>query len=322
MKYRVQLILLLVLAFFSGSCGSKKKSERLVIFHAGSLSYPIREISAAYMREHPGVEIISEAAGSVASIRKITELNRQADIIASADYHLIDHLLRPSHTGHNIRFATNRMVIAFNDRSNYGKEINAGNWPEILVKPEVRIGSSDPDADPCGYRTLLSLRLEELRSNQDSLVEKILSGSRHFLRPKETDLIALLETGTIDYMFIYESVAKQQQMSYVRLNDSINLSDPDLAGWYAQSKVIIRGSEPGSKLEIRGEPITYGISVLNHSPNPGLAWDFTAWLLNPEKGGKIINSGGQQPIHPALADDTTGIPEQLITFIKKQNNHH
>jgi molybdate/tungstate transport system substrate-binding protein len=311
----------LCIALIFGGCGSEKDSEKLIIFHAGSLSYPIKEISAAYMKENPGVDIITEAAGSVASIRKITELDRQADIIASADYHLIDQLLLPSYTDHNFKFATNSMVIAYNDRSNYGKEINADNWPEILIKPEVRIGSSDPDADPCGYRTLLSLRLEGLRSNQDSLVEKILSGSRHFLRPKETDLIALLETGTIDYMFIYESVAKQHQMNYVRLNDSISLSDPELAAWYSHSKVIIRGSEPGSKLEIAGEPITYGIAVLRQAPNAELAWDFLAWLLNPEKGGKLLISSGQQPIYPALVNETTGIPAKVLTFTKQHIQH-
>lgn len=319
MKHVLKLFSGSIILFFAFSCAHKQNQEAITIFHAGSLSYPITEITAAYLAKNPGVAIYTEAAGSVASIRKITELGRQADLLASADHHLIDQLLIPEHADHNIRFATNSIVIAYNERSLHSGHINSHNWAETLMDTEVHIGSSDPDADPCGYRTLLCLQLEGLRTGKDNLTGLILSGKRHYLRPKETDLIALLETGTIDYMFIYESVAIQHGMRHIKLSDSVNLSNPALTDWYAQSKVMIRGTEPGSQLEIKGEPITYGITVLKNAANEKRAWDFVNFVLNPDKGGKILKASGQQPVYPAQVNDIAGIPDEIMIYIQNTN---
>ena len=70
-------------------------SGDLIIFHAGSLSVPMKEISAAFKKENPDVNIMMEAAGSVECARKITELKKPCDIMASADYSVIDKLLNP-----------------------------------------------------------------------------------------------------------------------------------------------------------------------------------------------------------------------------------
>ncbi|MHC5085740.1 MAG: hypothetical protein ACYSOV_09090, partial [Planctomycetota bacterium] len=49
-------------------------NNELVIFHAGSLSVPFREISAEFNKQYPEIEIRAEAAGSRASARKICDL--------------------------------------------------------------------------------------------------------------------------------------------------------------------------------------------------------------------------------------------------------
>ena len=64
-------------------------SGDLIIFHAGSLSVPLKEIAARFRVFHPEVNILLESAGSVASARKITDLNRPCDILASSDYGVI-----------------------------------------------------------------------------------------------------------------------------------------------------------------------------------------------------------------------------------------
>jgi len=70
-------------------------SGDLIIFHAGSLSMPFKAIADTFMRIHPNVKILAEASGSIDAARKITELDRDCDIMASADYSVIDNLLIP-----------------------------------------------------------------------------------------------------------------------------------------------------------------------------------------------------------------------------------
>src|SRR6056297_3687736 len=129
---------------------SSNKKE-IIIFHAGSLSVPFKEIADSFQNEYPDYKVILEASGSVAAARKITDLHRECDIMASADYTIIENLLIPGHTNWLIPFARNEMVIAFRENVPNAKEITPENWYTILSKADVRYGRSNPDTDPCGY---------------------------------------------------------------------------------------------------------------------------------------------------------------------------
>ncbi len=49
-------------------------------------------------------------------------------------------------------------------------KIDAGNWHEILLRPDVQYGHSDPNSDPCGYRSLLTWQLAEKYYKIENLV--------------------------------------------------------------------------------------------------------------------------------------------------------
>ena len=66
-----------------------------------------------YEKMNPGIKILLEPAGSLVCARKITELKKPCDIIASADYFVINELLIPEYAKWSIRFATNEIVIAY-----------------------------------------------------------------------------------------------------------------------------------------------------------------------------------------------------------------
>jgi molybdate/tungstate transport system substrate-binding protein len=187
---------------------ARQPRGRLVVFHAGSLAVPFRQIVAAFNREYPDVKVVCEAAGSRACARKISDLNRPCDVLASADYSVIDTLLIPDHAEWNIKFAANEMAIVYHDGSRRADQIDQDNWYEILLKENVAFGRSDPNADPCGYRSVLVAKLAEKQYGVPGLAERLLKKDRRYIRPKETDLLALLEMNEIDYIFLYRSVAE------------------------------------------------------------------------------------------------------------------
>lgn len=308
--------LLLLIVTVLQSCNTHSDKQKIIIFHAGSLGYPFKALTEHYERENPHISIISEAAGSLATARKITELNRKADIIALADYHIIDQLLIPDYTTYNIHFANNSIGLAFTSSSRYHDQINSENWLSILEKPDVKIGASDPDADPCGYRTRMILKLTEKMFQTGDLTEKIFTASKYHQRPKETDLIALLESRTIDYLFLYESVASQHRLKFLAFPDSLNLSNAQLNNWYANAEVTVRGSKEGSRITLSGESITYGISVLKDAPNQEASYDFLRWMLHPEKGIKILQENGLRAVYPPVVTFTNDLPEQIKTIIQ------
>jgi len=258
----------------------------------------------------------TEASGSNAAARKISELEREADLMMSADYTVIDKLLIPDFADWNIQFARNTMVIAYTDQSLYAGEINADNWYEILTRDGVIYGHSDPDADPCGYRTLLVWQLAEAHYGVPGLNGTL---EEHCppenVRPKSVELIALLESGDMDYAWEYRSVAVQHGMKFVELPDEINLSLVEHTDFYSQATVEIAGKEPGTTMTMVGKPIVYGVTIPRNAPSPDLALEFVKFLVGPE-GQAIMEQMGQPPIVPPVAGDKDALPLELQPLIE------
>ncbi len=139
---------------------------------------------------------------------------------------------------------------------------------------------------------------------------------RKYIRPKETDLLALLEAGELDYMFIYRSVAKQHQLRILRLPAPINLGSPTETATYHHATVKVTGRKPGEFITHRGAPITYSVTIPKNAPNPRAAEAFLALLLGAE-GRAIMRRNGQEPFEPALVDSFAGIPPSLKPLCKK-----
>ncbi|MEE4196772.1 MAG: tungstate ABC transporter substrate-binding protein WtpA [Bacteroidales bacterium] len=306
-------IILLAVSFLL-SCSSEGEKEKLIIFHAGSLSVPFKQMKKAFEKENPGVEIFLESAGSVQSARKITDLKKPCDIMASADYKIIDQLLIPGYAQWNIQFATNEMAIVYHGASRYAGEINADNWYKILLREDVIFGRSDPDSDPCGYRAILTTQLAEKFYNTPGLTNHILSKNQEYIRPKEVDLLALLESNSIDYIFLYRSVAEQHGLKYVVLPDSINLKNPDLNEFYKNATVDIIGKEPGSTITQTGKAMVYGITILTDAPNPKSARLFLEFVLAKDKGAKIMEENGQPSILKTDEQSRKNIPDNLLKY--------
>ncbi len=313
MRFRLTY-LILALSLVIISCDSQNNKSQLIIFHAGSLSVPFKDITTEFNKQHPEIEIISEAAGSRQCARKITDLHRKCDIMASADYKVIDNLLIPEYASWNIKFAGNEMAVVFHDKSRLKDSINTENWYHILQKPEVIYGRSNPDFDPCGYRTVLTCKLAEDVYNIPGLSETLLQKDNNYIRPKEVDLIGLLETDVIDYLFLYKSVAIQHKLDYIVLPDSINLKNPKLDEFYATATVDISGKKPGETITRKGEAMIYGVTIPNNAPNTDNAIMFMEFLLSKNEGVKIMEANGQNSLVPSLSITYENIPGLLKKY--------
>ena len=296
---------------------SDKNSNELIIFHAGSLSVPFQEIAESFKKENPEINIMMEAAGSRKCARKITDLNRECDVMASADYKVIDNLLIPEYADWNIKFAGNEMAIVYHEKSRQSARINKDNWYRVLMEDDVVFGRSNPDFDPCGYRAVLLAKLAEKYYRQPGLSDKMLHKDINYIRPKEVDLVALLETDVIDYIFLYRSVAEQHGLKYLILPDSINLKNPGLADYYATVTVEISGKRPGETITQKGEAMVYAVTIIKNSPNKEAAMKFVRFLLSREKGMAIMEKNGQLSLVPSPTDTYEKIPKELKQFVMK-----
>ncbi len=308
------VLLALLFGLFITSPKPPSRSSKLIIFYAGSLAVPFKQICEEFNKQHPDLQIEREAAGSRMCARKITDLHRPCDVMASADYTVIDTLLIPEHADWNIKFASNEMVIACLADSDNTNRITQNNWPDILLQKDVAFGRSDPDVDPCGYRTVLVMKLAEKFYDRIGLAEQILAKDQIYIRPKEVDLLAFLESGYLDYIFIYRSVAEQHHLEYLILPDEINLKNPAFADFYDTASVQLSGKEPGTFVTGTGAPIIYGVTIPSNAPNRDQALAFITYLLDADKGGAILETNGQTSVIPSPTDTFDKIQENLKVF--------
>lgn len=312
------ITLMAVTLLLSVSC-ARSERVRMRVLHAGSLSVPFRALAQAFMRENPGVDVQLEAHGSRTAARQISDLNRRAEVMGSADSAVIRNLLIPEYAEWCIDFTSNEMVLMYTEKSRYHTEITAKNWYRILLREDVQYGHSDPDADPCGYRTLLTWQLAEIHyAPLDpfaiGLDRKLTAGMPlRNMRPKEVDLIAMLEAGELDYIFIYRSVAEQHHAPHLRLPDEINLKSPDFTNLYARAVVRITGKKPGEWIAKQGAPMVYGITLPRNAEHPELGVKFIAFVLG-RHGRRIMAESGQPEIIPPRVDFFAKLPVELKPF--------
>ena len=286
--------------------GASEIKGKVVIFQAGSLTLPLLMMEKAFEKSHPGVDIVREAAGSRTCARKIVDLKRPCDLMFSADDSVIDKFLVPAFADFNIRFASNQVVLCYTNQSRFHDKLTAKNWYKILLDKKVIWGQADPNADPCGYRALMVMQLAEKYYKVKGLYKALLANRPlRNIRPKSVELIVLLQTGDMDYAWEYRSVAVQHHLKFLPLPEKINLGSTDDNDFYKQAAVEISGKKPGAKIKKVGKAITYGVTLLKKAKNKAAARAFLNFVLDPDKGLKILKKMGQPPVVPAWVTSKT-----------------
>jgi molybdate/tungstate transport system substrate-binding protein len=318
----------------------QEKTESKVVY-AGSLIVPFAEIEKEFESTHPGVDLLMEGHGSIQAIRHVTDQHDCLDVVVVADENLIPDMMYPTYADWCVRFATNRMVIAYTNESRYADEINDSNWYEILSRPDVTFGFSNPMFDACGYRTLMVAQLAEGYYDNQTIFDEIIG--RNFdppisveqegavsvvvvpeileprtekivIRGGSVQLLALLDLGEIDYAFMYKSVSEQHGLRFIELPAEIDLSSPGYESIYKRVVVRLgfkRFTSVGAERE--GKPIFYGITIPKNAPHPELAAEFVEFVISEEGRGVLREM--EQPTVPPVADNADKMPDELVDVV-------
>jgi molybdate/tungstate transport system substrate-binding protein len=311
---------------------------------AGSLMVPLNELEKAFESLHPEIDVLTEGHGSIQVIRHVTELYEEADVLTVADDSLIPMMMYDAkipetdtcYADWHIKYATNSLGIAYTPSSKYADEISVSNWYEILARPDIKVGFADARLDACGYYTLMMLSLAELYYDKDTILEDVLDefspalttvregtvttvvvpeilrpeNNKTVLRSSSIRLLALLESGDIDYSFEYESVARQHNLGFVSLPPEISLSTAGQSEFYRQVRCRLDFQRFSSvQPEFTGQPIIYGITIPRNAPYPEGALEYITFLLGIE--GQKIFKDSFHPLLPPTVDNPDSLPPAL-----------
>jgi molybdate/tungstate transport system substrate-binding protein len=261
LKHRLLISLLaggLLSLPMSANAACQPNTPQLIIYHAGSLTAAFSAVEALFT-QLTGICVTDVAAGSVDAARRVTTGQEPCDIFASADFKVIDLLLKPAgFADYDILFGQGGMVLVYTTNSKNAATITAAgsvfnppasvprvadDWYTQLLQPGVAIVGSHPFLDPSGYRADLIFQLADQSYQVPNLYDLLLG---HYSIAKSTDAIGK----TYDYQLIYEHSAfaaynadATKSYRYAKLPDEIGLSNPQLNRRYRKA-TITTGSSP------------------------------------------------------------------------------
>lgn len=213
----------------------------------------------------PGATI--EAHGSAAVRRLVSNDLRSPDAVALADPRLFDGI-----SDRATLFATNALVLTYSPTSAHAAAIRR-DWKTAIERGDVRLGRTDPNTDPLGYRTVMALRLAADAYGVDA--QAVLGNSRIF---RETDMLNVLEGGKIDAAFAYRNMAVQRDLPHVSLPDAVDFSNPDYTAMYGTAAYELNDRT------LRGAPIRYAASALTDAGE--------AWVEKLVTGDELLREAG------------------------------
>lgn len=260
-----------------------------------------------------------EGKGSLAIANLIKDKIRTPDIFVSADpaaNSTLQGAANGSYVSWWVAFARTEMVIGWSPKSKFAADFEAAKtgtkrWESVLESPGLKLGRTDPELDPKGYRALFLFQLDEQRTGESGEARRVLGapGSTSQVFPEE-QLVARLQAGDLDAGIFYTIEAVEAGLPYMTLPAAINLGDASLVSSYSSVSYTNKAGKV-----FKGGPILYTVTIPSTVKNTQGAESFVEYLLSSGGQSHLAQEGlGSTPA--VVAGDPAGVPQPLKPFVK------
>lgn len=309
------ILALALVAFHPGRGGT------LYIWVADAYVGEAKYLASSFQRQY-GVPYVLKSGGSFALAREIA-LGEPASVFIPVDASAAGpRFLGDASPGWVVAFASDQMVLAYTESSvsanAYAREALAdardGNWSGffyLLTSGEVKVGISNPLEDPAGYRAWLVLKLagyEYANGDADYFYDRLYNSAAVVTAPSAAALVAPLQAGDLNFLFIYKSAAVAKNLSYISLPPQVNLGEVNYSSLYSSVSVTF------GNVTFRGSPIFLYLTVPRGAVDRGEAEEFVSYALR-ESGN--LSAYGLVPLRPALLFNSTQVPQWIQALIKE-----
>lgn len=307
------------------SSSSTPGPANLTIIAAGSLAPILPSIASAFQNATPGVNAPAATQlyeGSTAAASALTLPGQPYDIFVAADFRLIPQKLEPptaSVASWEAVFAIDPVVLAYEPGAAGLSGINSSNWYEKIVNPGVTLGTPNASSDPLGANAIFTLELTDgILGAAGAFYGHFYTGGLGGLGVptantkivSENVAATALSTGEVSTFLIYRSYAEVDHLTYVSLNDSVNLGSinaTEAAAYHAVSTTELSGT--GTEVK-HAAPVLFSLTVPNNAPDYGLGLLFSSYLLS-NATATTWASDGFIPLAPIWTDQPTHLPPGL-----------
>lgn len=289
-------------------CRSARSGGAVEVLYAGSLTATMEQELGPAFQEETGREFRGEGRGSVAAAHELRAGVRRPDVYVTADTSTLP-LLGDRDPGWAIAFARGELAIGYDADGRAAAALDSAAvgrppWYEVVTRPGFRLGRTDPDLDPKGYRTLWMFHLAERYYGVPGLADRLLAAAPNDRVFPEENLAVRVQTGQLDAAIFYLAEARAHDLSVIRVPEEVGLGDSDAGVLYADLRYTDRQGRT-----FRGAPILYAATIPANARSPAAGVAFIAFLTSP-RGRAILSERGFPPWVRALGD-TDRVPPAL-----------
>jgi molybdate/tungstate transport system substrate-binding protein len=274
----------------------------LRVAYAGSMGVVMdQSLGPAFAKaHHASYEGVGQ--GSFALARLLAARQMQADVFVAITPGPVKVVQQAGLAGRAVPVASTRMVVIYSPGSRFAADFAAAGrgekpWYEVLRKPGLRFGRTDPAVDPQGANALLTLQLAERYYRQPGLLRQIAGDlqnpSQIFAEPS---LMSRLQAGQIDAAIGYASAAYSHRLPTIALPEQIDLAQPAMQeDWYAKAGLTLADGK-----QLQAQPLVFYATVLGNAKQPALGADFVRLLQSAEGQAAFRERGYDSPHGDAL----------------------
>jgi molybdate/tungstate transport system substrate-binding protein len=300
------------------SPAQSKPGGTVQVLYAGSLGAVLEKSLGPEFERSSGFTYQGEGQGSLGAAKMISDGLRSPDVFISADAAVNDKvLMTPAKklTDWYGTFASSAMVLGYNPNSKFKptfEQVQAGKlpWYEALKTPGLKLGRTDPNLDPKGYRTIFLFHLAESYYHRNDLTSLLGDPANPAQIFPESELLIRMESGQLDAGFFYRHEVVAHRVPFVELPNQINQSDPSLAYLYKEQKFT---TDKG--VTITATPILFTITIPRTAKNVPGAVAFVRFVL-AGKGRDLIEQYGLRPAAILVNGDQSKVPSDIQPLVK------
>jgi len=279
------------------------------VAYAGSLQLFAATVLGPKFKAATGDSFQGRGAGSSTLAAEILAKEISPGVFMSVGKKNIKKLWPAKRAKFVIQLATDPLVVAYNPRSKYASRFAAiadhkaplSSLFKLLSTSGIRIGRTDPNADPQGVYFILMMELAKstLHLSYDPATTALgVTKSSPFGKTSqmvdEDSLITDLQAGEFDASSAYLTQAVQYHLHYIALPKTLSFSVPSESSHYGTVSITLTGGTVD-----QGDLITLNITLVQPAsaataPSPAnQASDnaFVAWVLSANGRTDLKNGG-------------------------------
>jgi molybdate/tungstate transport system substrate-binding protein len=214
-----------------------------------------------------------------------------------------------------LTYARSTLVVGFDPKGHLAKEFRQVQahhlaWYKPLLQRGLRMGRTDPNLDPKGYRALFMAHLAEKVYHLHGFKQRIFGADANPAQifPEEV-LVARILTGQIDAGIFYLSEVRDLGIPYITLPDKVNLGNAKYASLYATQRFTTSAGKT-----ITGAPIEYTITIPSTVKNSAGAEAFVRFVLS-KRIRDVSAAHGLLRTQIQLTGSRGAVPASLRRFI-------